>query len=336
MSEKREIDKIRNTGGQFEIGTQEDGAIVEMFEVDGRLIIVKEKSIYDYMRADDVDPKRTNINLPNNIQRKVIAQGSDSELIGKTILTAKTLFQAEFFDESVEIEKALSLSLEVLQEMITLENEIQEYLDEEGKLSEEYKTKSKKATDYAIPSIGNVETRCKTIFQKADHIEQTLMEIITIFYPNAGLTKQSHFPKFCEIIKEKYEQDDPFVKYITSIVDFMKLVRNLRNALDHRLNIVTVTDFELQVDSNVFTPTIELKNYRESELERIALSELLPVVFKNLVLVFENTIAFLSDKNLNPSIVAQCVKQIPEEKRKYKNVRYSFWSPLGKGGYFNQ
>lgn len=336
MSENQEIDKIRDSGGQFEIGSQEDGAINEMFEVDECLIIVKDKSIYEYFRADDVDPDRTNINLPNNIQRKVIDQGSDSELIGRTILTAKTLFQAEFFDENVEIEKALSLSFEILQEMTTLENEIQEYIEEEEKLSEEYQTKTKKAIDYSIPSIGNVETRCKTIFQKADHIEQTLMEIITIFYPDADITSQSHFPKFCKIIKEKYGQDDPFVKYISSTLDFMKLVRNLRNALDHRLNFVTVTDFELQPDSNVLTPTIELAKYRGSKLERIALSKLLPIVFKNLVLVFENTIAFLSDKNLKPSIVAQCVMQIPEEKRKYKNVRYSFWSPLGENGYFNQ
>jgi len=336
MSENQDIDKIRDSGGQFEIGSQEDGAINEMFEVDERLIIVKEKSIYEYFRADDVDPERTNISLPNNIQRKVIDQGSDSELIGRTILTAKTLFQTEFFDENVEIEKALSLSFEILQEMTTLENEIQEYIEEEEKLSEEYQTKTKKAIDYSIPSIGNVETRCKTIFQKADHIEQTLMEIITIFYPDSDLTNQSHFPKFCKILKEKYGQDDPFVKYISSTLDFMRLVRNLRNALDHRLNFVTVTDFELQPDSNVLTPTIELAKYRGSKLERIALSELLPVVFNNLVLVFENTIAFLSDKNLKPSIVAQCVMQIPEEKRKYKNVRYSFWSPLGENGYFNQ
>lgn len=336
MSENREIDKIRDSGGQFEIGSQEDGAIDEMFEVDGRLIIVKEKSIYEYFRADVIDPERTNISLPNNIQRKVIDQGSDSELIGRTILTAKTLFQAEFFDENVEIEKALSLSFEILQEMTTLENKIQEYIEEEEKLSEEYRTKVKKAIDYSIPSIGNVETRCKTIFQKADHIEQTLMETITIFYPDADLNNQSHFPKFFEILEDKYGEDDPFVIYISSILDFMKLVRNLRNALDHRLNFVTVSDFELQPDSDVLTPTIELVNYRGSKLGKIALSELLPIVFNNLILVFENTIAFLSDKNLKPSIMAQCVMQIPEKKRKYKNVRYSFWSPLGEDGYFNQ
>lgn len=335
MAEKRPIDKKRESGGMADIGTIEDGAILEMVKIGERLIIIKEKSIYEFMMADDIDPERTNINLPNNIHKLIINQGADSELVSRTFLTAKTLFKQEFFDNTVDITKALTLSLDIIQEMAVLKKEINDYLRKEKDVSDEYEEKRNKPVSYSIPSIGDVETRCKTIFQKADHTEQILMEIITVFYPYDGLTKQSHFPKFYEILEAKYGENDPFSELIKTTLDFMKIVRILRNAFDHRLDTVNVTDFELQTDSNILTPTIEL-NHKDSKLEIQSLSELLKIIMPNLIFIFENTIAYMSNKTFKPYLMAQGVKEIPEDKRRYKHLKYSFWAPLGVGGYYNQ
>ena len=45
--EKRFVDKIRESVGHADIGTAEDGAIVEMKNYNGRLIILKENAIYE-------------------------------------------------------------------------------------------------------------------------------------------------------------------------------------------------------------------------------------------------------------------------------------------------
>lgn len=336
MKKKKPIDIKRDSGGMADIGSSEDGAILEMTKIGKRLIIVKEKAIYELMMADNVDPKRTNIDLPTNIQKLIIDKGADSEMVSKVFLTAKTLFKKELFDADIDLEKALTLSLNILQEMRQLENEINDYLNKEESLIQEYNSNKELKKSYAIPAFGNIETRCKTIFQKADHIEQILMEVITIFYPNENLTKQSHFPKLYEVIKNKYGEEDSFTKYLSSILDFMKLVRALRNALDHRLDVVKTFDFELQSNSDVITPTIELKKYRGSELKRQSLFELFKIILPNLIFVFENTITFISSKTFKPNPFAQGVKEIPVDKRRYKNVRYSFWSNIGKGGYYNQ
>jgi len=61
--DRKPIDQIRESGGYFEVGTDAEGAIVEMFTIDDQLLIVKEGAIYEVMMADDIDPERTNISL---------------------------------------------------------------------------------------------------------------------------------------------------------------------------------------------------------------------------------------------------------------------------------
>ncbi|MEM9681554.1 MAG: hypothetical protein AAF901_14620 [Bacteroidota bacterium] len=335
MEDKRPIDRKRESAGTADIGTREDGAILEMTKIGKRLIVIKENAIYEFMMADDIDPKRTNIKLPNNIHQLILDKGAESEMVSKVFLTAKTLFNKGAFSEDTDITKALTLSLEILQEMSILEKEINDYQQKEEEVRNEYEAKRDKPVSYSIPAIGDVQTRCTTIFQKADHIEQILMEIITVFYPNEKLTKQSHFPKFYEVLKNKYGKDNRFTKFVKSTLEFMKLIRAFRNALDHRLDAIRVYDFELQPNSDVLTPTIEL-DHKDSKWPRQSVSESLNMILPNFIYVFEMTIAYMCDHTSTPSLMSQAVKEIPEDKRRYKHVRFSFWSPMGEGGYYNQ
>ena len=63
-----DIDKIRNSAGMAEVGFIEDGEIVDIISIGDRLIAVKEHSVYELIRADQVDPKRQTISIPNIIQ----------------------------------------------------------------------------------------------------------------------------------------------------------------------------------------------------------------------------------------------------------------------------
>lgn len=335
MKEKRPIDRKRESAGMADIGTKEDGAIQQMIKIGGRLIILKEKSIYEFTMADDVDPERTNIKLPNNIHKLIIDQGSESEMVSRVFLTANILFNKGKFETGIDTEKALTLTLDLIQELSILETEIQSYLDKEREVSEDYEAKRNQPVSYSIPSIGNAKNRCTTIFQKADHIEQTLMKIITIFYPNDGLTQQSHFPKLYDIIKDKYGEKDSFTEFLNQILDFMKIIRNLRNALDHQLKGVEVYDFELEPNSDVLAPSIEL-DFKGSKLERQSLSEFLKILMPNFIYICEFTIVHLAGRNFIPTIMQQAVKEIPEDKRRNKFVKYSFWSNMGEGGYYDQ
>ncbi|WP_313114748.1 hypothetical protein [Aequorivita sediminis] len=335
MKDNRPIDRKRSSGGNAEIGTKEDGAIEQMIKIGERLIVLKERSIYEFMMADDVDPERTNINLPNNIHKLIIDQGSESEMVSRVFITANILFNKGKFENTIDTEKALTLTLDLIQELSILDTEIQSYLDKEIEVTEEYESKRSKPVSYSIPSIGNAKNRCTTIFQKADHIEQTLMKIITLFYPNDGLTQQSHFPKLYKIIEEKYGEKDSFTEFLGKILEFMKLIRNLRNALDHQLKGVEIYDFELAPNSDVIAPSIEL-DFKGSKLERQSLSEFLKFLVPNFIYICEITIVHLAGRNFIPTLMQQTVQEIPENKRRNKFVKYSFWSNMGEGGYYDQ
>ncbi len=335
MKDKRPIDKIRDSGGHADIGTEEDGAIIEMKNIGDRLLIIKERAIYEMVFADSIDPERTNINLPPTIHKLIIDKGTESEVVSRILLTAKTIFKSEYFPDNINCDKILGLTIDLLSEISLLEKEIDEYITKELKVSNKYEKRKEQKGSYELPSIVNLESVCKTIFQKADHIEQTLMEIITQFYADKGLTKQSHFPKFHEVLISMYGEEDGFVKFISNTVYFMQVTRQLRNGLDHRLKTVTVKDFEIQKDGNIFSPTIEL-NYKEVKLERISLNELLKITKTNLIDIIETTFAYLAGYNVKTEGMPYQMREIPEEKRRNNFVKYSFWMPIGEGGFYCQ
>ena len=77
MQEKKLVDKIRESSGQTEIGTDEDGAILEMKNYNGKVIIIKEKAIYELVFADDIDPERTNENLSPTINKLIVNKDTE-------------------------------------------------------------------------------------------------------------------------------------------------------------------------------------------------------------------------------------------------------------------
>jgi len=328
MEEKRPIDRKRESSGHADIGSAEDGAIIEMKNIGGRLLIIKERSIYEMVMADTIDPKRTNINLPTTIHKLIIDKGAESEIVSRTLLTAMTLFRPEYISNTVDCPKLIGLTIDLLSEISILEKEINEYQLAEKTASDEYEERRIQKVSYKLPSVVSLESKCKTIFQKADHIEQTLMDIIVKFYPNFGLTKQSHFPNFHEKLHEKYGEADPFVQFIEGTVYFMQVIRELRNGFDHRLEHTKVFDFELQADGSIIAPTIELK-HKKIKLERTSLSDFLEITTKNILDIIELTFVYLAGKNGRTGGMPYQVRQIPDDKRRNKFIKYCFWIPIG-------
>ncbi len=333
MQGKSKIDKIRDSGGTADVGTDEEGAIAEMLNINNeRLLIIKERAIYEIQTADDIDPDRTNISLPNTIQKLFIDQGTESELVCRTLLTAKRLFKKGYLNDEVNIKRLLELSLELVQELTVLQSEINSYIKKEQEVNAQYYSQK---GSYKAPSISDAVTRCKTIFQKADHIEQIIMETVTVFYPNEKLTKQSHFPKLHDVLDKLYGKEDRFTYFVNETLHFMQVIRQLRNGLDHRLDFVTVFDYQIKPDGSIISPSIEL-NHKEAKLKRESLTSFLSVVLKDSITIYENMIAYLTDKHLKSNPLNFRVNVIPEEKRRNKHIQFSLWSPIGKEGFFEQ
>jgi hypothetical protein len=121
---KRPIDIFRDLAGSFSSANPEDGtAIKEMFTYSDFLLILTEKCTYKIQTADQIDPKRLNAGLPKVIQQKLFDYGTESAVVGRTLLTAKVMFRKEFLPDSVDLERGIKSSFEALSEIAAMHAE---------------------------------------------------------------------------------------------------------------------------------------------------------------------------------------------------------------------
>jgi hypothetical protein len=85
------IDQHRAAAVDMTIGDSTDpSAISEMISLGSRLVIVKEKGVWQTQLADAIDPERSNPRIPNT-QQKLLSRGSSDAMVGRTLLQAKRL-----------------------------------------------------------------------------------------------------------------------------------------------------------------------------------------------------------------------------------------------------
>jgi hypothetical protein len=322
--EKRSIDIKRDSAGKFRLQAgDDDTGISEMFVLNDALLLATSKGLYEVKTADQIDPERTNPSLPHNLQRRILSLGTESELVGRTLLTAKILFLEKFLPPSVDVKNAMSFTFEVLKDIIAMDVEANDFQSAEKHEIEKAASRSSEPGSFTLPSMTDVETRCKTFFQKADHVEQALWDIVRIFYPT--FQAKCHFDKLLDLAQNQYGSNDDFTKFIGEALPCLLMIRNVRDCLDHRnAKGVILTNFFMRPDGTIDRPTIEVA-FRGTKQPKVELALFLPAVVKSMLSVFETMIAFLCGKN--PRAIAGLpihVGFVTESRRRNKFVRYSF------------
>jgi len=162
--------------------------------------------------------------------------------------------------------------------------------------------------------------------QKADHVEQTMLDIIKLFYPN---TSTKHFESVYGSLKEKYSKDDNFTKFIEQALPFLKMIRNARDCLDHRNDRnIKVTDFAMLPDGKIALPTIEIK-FRCTDQPATSASFFMTKAIESMLCVFEHLLAFLCSKHVQPfGGIPIELGVLPEDRRINKFVRYGYWTNI--------
>jgi hypothetical protein len=322
--EKRPIDIKRDSAGKFRLQADDDDTgVSEVFVLNDGLLLATSKGLYEVKTADQIDPERKNPSIPHNLQRRILSLGTESELVGRTLLTAKTLFLEKFLPPSVDVKNAMSLTFEVLKDIVAMNVEAVDFESVEKQEIEKATSRSSEPGSFTLPSMTDVETRCKTFFQKADHVEQALWDIVRIFYPT--VQAKCHFEKLLELAQNQYGSDDDFPKFIGEALPFLLMVRNVRDCLDHRnAKGVILTNFFMRPDGTIDRPAIEVA-FRGTKQPKVELALFLPEVVKSMLNAFETMIAFLCGKN--PRSIGGLAVQVgfvSENRRRNKFVRYSF------------
>ncbi len=174
----------RDQGGKFTLKNPDDGSpIREAINLGDRLLTITEKCTYAIQMADQIDPGRTNPDLPHTSQQKLFDYGANSELLCRSLLHAKVMFRKEF--QRIDIERAMLLSFDVLSELIAMDEAAQSFKAAEVAAIERAQGLGRADGSLALPAVGNVRAHCKTFAQKAqkaDHGAGALLEIVRLFY----------------------------------------------------------------------------------------------------------------------------------------------------------
>jgi len=306
----------------MQVGLPEEGAIKEMIPIGDTLYLVKERAIYAIKLADRIDPKRTNINIPN-VQQKFSSEGSDSDLVCRILLTGRELFNKSYLSPEYDCERGLSLCVRLLQDVLSMNDAVTSLCRAEDEAIGSVKTSDGSLLLCAVP---DVLARAKGFVQKAEHAAQTLYLLCGLFLGRGLEAKGRWFDGFSELIGERYSEDDDFSILAKQIAAFCKFLRNARHCVEHEKSNqrLIVNDYRLLASGHIMSPTIEVVHQETPEPE-VPLRQFMQQAIKSLVNAAESLMAFLCARHLKPlaGLPIQ-VSEVPEGQRANKMVRYGY------------
>ena len=300
---------------------------MEMISTGERLLIVKEKGVYEVKLADQVDPERTNIATPNTVQR-ILPYGAGDAWIGATLLTAYRLLKGSSAQDKVDGDDAFALVLEIVEDISGARQLHDSYAKAEADATANLDPKIRPDRSILVPAIGNVETRCNEFLQRGDHALRELFRLVRMFYSDVGSGGW-------ESLKAKIDGGpkdiDKFPQFLADVLPFLQLIRNARNCVEHPRpeQRLSVTDFALDPKNALLPPMIEVI-HPKTPLEKVPLGAFFSQALQNLVSIVELMIVFLCARNVKSfgGMPIQ-VMEIPPERRRSPHVRYGYGALLG-------
>lgn len=329
------IHRKRNSAFSIKVGDPNDMTpIGDMFSTGDDLYVIKSKTIYLVKLADDIDPDRTNHNLPNS-QKTVLNHGLENEIVGRVLLTAKTLFDRIHLGPNFNYNSALSNAFELtkmLTEMQDIYTDLE--LDLDQIIQQELRTVDEESL--RLLTTSKLEARIETFIRKADQVRGIILAYLKLIY-NAGTNKKIIENLYSDIVT-KHGEESGLAKFVENITLFLTFLRNMRNGIehpkdDHRASII---DFSLAPNGTVNPPSLELIN-KETPQPKILITLFMEQVTSQLIDVVEYLMAHLCISNMGYLGDFECgIIELPPERRRHKNVRFSYaikiqgqWQPLG-------
>ncbi|MGO1160523.1 hypothetical protein ACTOV4_01030 [Brucella sp. C7-11G] len=316
---KAQIDQVRSSALSMQIGNEEDGAVLDMIEIGGRLHIIKNKSIYCVALADETDPERKVISIPNT-QQKILGYGADSFIVQRVLLTAKELFKVDRLIGSLDAKEALRASVELTQNICSA-NEIAEQIDDIFRDNEK-KTLKSNSGSLTLPSTPNLIPQCKTFIQKAEHALQCMSKICVVFCGQSILKK---WPDGLVKYMKENDGDSETIAFIEQFADFGKKLRNIRHCIEHekKSQRLEIFDYGLGSTGKLSAPTIAVV-HEETPISTVPVDQFMNHLVSTLVTFSESLIATMANQNVTDfGVFRVVVGELPENMRRL-GVRYGY------------
>lgn len=319
--------RLRESAGSMTINTPDDDTpIRELISTGERLFVVKDKAIYEVTLADQIDPERTNLNVPNTVQR-VLSFGAEEAWVGAVVLTAHEFFLNSCFDPETG-RKSFNLLLSVAQDIAGAKEILHKHIEKESEAKQSVDPAIGQDRSFVLPSVGNVEASCNEFLQRADHALRELFKTVQIFHPD--VTKGGW-----ESLKNKIDcgpQDlDNFSQFLAESIEFLKLVRNARNCVEHPRHEqrLIVLDFKLDKNNALAPPTVEIV-HPKTPMGSASVTSFFTTIIESLVSTVELMVVFLCARSVKNMARFQVqVMELTPDQRKSAHVRFSYALQMG-------
>jgi len=211
-------------------------AIVHMLTIDNKFIIFKSSGIYQGLTADTIDPQKQYPET-RHTYKKLYSIGASNSYVARMIIQFKEILGLTIQDIVIK-EKLIShvwKANEILLECESSHYSI--YQDFKGlklrcdEIIEVHKTKQ---TIPALPQVEDLKKHVDDFLNNGKLFIIAAYEILHIMYQMPfDNHKESHFDKHREWIKNKFGANDPIFLLLDQDKDWVNLVSNIRNAIQH-------------------------------------------------------------------------------------------------------
>ncbi|MER8626356.1 hypothetical protein [Mesorhizobium sp. M1143] len=310
------------------IGGQGDGAaVIDMVATAGSAFVIKQNSVHEIRLADQIDPDRTNINVPNT-QQLFAEAGSDSDIVARTFLSADALFTKTHFPDEKVRDRVVLVSAEIMTHLLAAQKVLDHLQADQEKRIADVKASNDPTR---LPAVTEVENRANTFIQKSEHALQAINRLAEIFY-GSQMKAEGKFPDNLALTFAKaFGEDAQSTTFAKSMAVFGHHVRNTRHCVEHRNENqrIVAKDFQLRSDGKVYPPSIAVV-HPKTPLEETELTAFMSDWIEGLLAVTETLLLYLADKNHVPfGNFPMGVGYVPEDQRRLHKVRVGYIINMG-------
>jgi hypothetical protein len=321
VSNKRPIDRQRETAITMNVGDEQE-PIKGFLSTEDALYTIKEKGVYKVQLADDIDPERTNPNIPN-LSQKVLSAGDDNEIVARILLTVKCLFDEKNATVNPFVGRLFEQSIGLTRHVLELHEMISSLKEKIIQNKEAFEEREHEPNAFSLPSIPDLDKDLHNILVKVDKARDSILSLYRLHFLPEALQKPS-LDEYEAAIQDRLSSEPEIKADWDATKKVLNLIRNIRNASEHRRegNQLKLKDFEMQPDGNVNSPILEIE-HKDTPIEPVSVVDFLDII-GNIILdqaegsiVTIRCVALLDKNPFNEQ-----VGFLPPENRRHPLVRY--------------
>lgn len=322
MSRKRAIDRQRDAAFSMRVGGDDNSGIMHHLSTGNALYVIKEEGVYQVKTADDIDPERLNPHIPHQNQQ-VLPAGYNNEIVGKILLTSKTLFDKHNATVEPFVADLFENSILLTRQILELDAMVRDLTDEITRKEKELEEKPFEPNAVCLPTVSGMDTKVHNILSKADKAKNAIIDLFRLqFLPD--LKKRPLLEELDKAVEKAFETEPKLIEGWKANAQYFKLIRNARNASEHpdEHKEVALSDFAMWPDGKIYPPLVELK-HKDTPIRQLPLVEFLEFIRNTMLEQAEYALVVIRHAGLlqhNP--FKEVIAEFPEEERRHKFVRF--------------